>query len=112
MGIFSKVNPIELAKDAFSLIDQAVVDKDLKLQLQLKVQEMSHQMRLAELGTETIPWVDALHKMGRQIISLVTVLGIIAILITGIELSQQDLLAIVTAAAPGSIYNWVKGKGK
>ena len=88
------------------------MDKDQKLALIFKVQEMAQEMRLAELQTKTVPWVDALHKMGRQILSLVSVIGVLVLLFSGHDLTQNELLAILTASAPTGIYNWVKGKGK
>ena len=109
MGIFQKLNPAEIVKDAFSLIDQAVVDKDAKLKLTFAVMELQQQMRLAELATTTVPWVDAVHKLGRQIISVVSIAAVVVLKLNGYEISMEELLALSGA---GVAYNIVKGKGK
>lgn len=57
--------------------------------------------------TKTVPWVDALHKMGRQIISLVSVAAGVTVLYLQPDIDVTSLAAVL---APGGIYNWIKGK--
>lgn len=120
MGIFEKLNPIKQLQSsidnvmdgAIDLADQAILDKDKLNEIRLELYKIATNTYLAELSTQTVPWVDALHKMGRQILSLVTVLAVAGLLFAGIDLSQYDLFALLGGAAPASIYNYVKGHGK
>ena len=61
-----------------------------------------------ELATKTVPWVDALHKMGRQITSY---LGY-ALAFYMTYKGGVDPLAIMSVVAPGGIYAAMKNKGK
>lgn len=93
----------------FDVIDQAVVDKDKAAELRAGLEEMANQVYLAELSTPTVPWVDALHKMGRQIISIATLaLGFYCVH-TGAD--PAALMALAGGALPGAAYNVVKGRG-
>jgi hypothetical protein len=91
------------------IVDKAVLDKDQANELKevfRQLEERSYQM---ELETETIPWIDGLHKMGRQIISLVSIIGGYIFLS---YYPDVDPMKLATLSAPGGIYAWVKGKGK
>ena len=61
-----------------------------------------------ELKTKTIPWVDALHKMGRQIMNYVLVGYALVCVFTGHEITQYELLLI---GGPNIAYQLIKGKG-
>jgi len=63
---------------------------------------------LEELKTKTIPWVDALHKMGRQIMNYVLVGYALVCVFTGHEITQYELLLI---GGPNIAYQLIKGKG-
>ena len=91
------------------LADKWIVDKDAKIQIEAQLEQLKQQVYITELGVSTIPWVDALHKMGRQIISLVTLVGGI-----GLVYFKPDVDPMVLAmiAGPSGIYNFAKGKGK
>lgn len=105
MGIFKFKETIDKAVD---IIDQAVVDQDKSNELKFLIQSLEHDMRLAELGTVTVPWVDALHKMGRQIISLASIIAIVVLKLYGIDLSMEEMVAMGGA---GVAYNVIKGRG-
>lgn len=95
--------------DVTDLASEYIEDKDKRNELNAKLRELQHQVYLTELNTKTIPWVDALHKMGRQIISLVTIAGAGALIYLKPEI---DPMAIVSMVAPGGIYNFIKGQGR
>lgn len=89
-------------KQGVDIIDQMVEDKDL-------AKKLNQQLYLVELSTKTVPVIDAIHKMGRQIISLLTLI-IPAILVYHDPTIEPMTLAAI--AGPSGIYNYIKGKGK
>ena len=103
---FNWLNPINKALD---IAGEFVEDKDKRNELNAHLQQLKEQVYLAELNTQTIPWVDALHKMGRQILSLLNLI-IPAVLLY----FQPDInpAAIVAICGPSGIYNYAKGKGR
>lgn len=104
------LNPFNKITD---IISEVVTDKDLKNQLTFQLDELKHQMRMTELNTKTVPWVDAIHKIGRQLISVVTVLSAALLLHFNPDLDMAKMAAIMgIGAAPGGIYNLIKGRGK
>lgn len=108
---------------ALGIIDKAVVDKDQKIaiegeldKLQIELQKLAQQVYMSELQTKTVPWVDAFHKMGRQLLSYLT-LGLTAYIILdmnakGIEIGLEVVFAILGGSTPAGIYNLAKGKGR
>ena len=60
--------------------------------------------------------MDALHKMGRQILSLLNLImggGILIYMIhEGYEPTLETFAAVMAISAPTTAYNYVKGKGK
>ena len=97
------LNPIGKALD---IADKFVEDKDKKLELTASLNELKEQVYLAELGTQTVPWVDALHKMQRGILSILCLGAATWMSIEGVE-AQNILMAV----SPAGIYNFIKGKG-
>jgi len=110
MGLLSKLNPFrgQITK-ALDLADQAITDKDALNDLKYSLRELKESTYQLELATKTVPWVDGLHKMGRQIISLVSIFAIVGLKLYGVDLSVEEMLAL---AGPGGIYNFVKGTGE
>lgn len=104
MGMLDWINPFNKVAD---LVSEVVVDKDARIKINAELETLKQQVYLAELGVETVPWVDALHKMSRTIISLVS-------MVLGAYMAANDvpIEQIAAAVAPGGIYNWVKGKGR
>lgn len=106
MSIFNWAKPIS---DAIDVVDQFVEDKDKKTELKYALEQLKEQTYQMELQTKTIPWVDAVHKMGRQLMSWASML------IPAILLYHQpdiDPMALMAIAGPTGVYNFVKGKGK
>ncbi len=104
--MFDWLKPISQAID---VVDQLVEDKDQANQLKNDLEKLREQVYMQELKTQTIPWVDALHKMGRQIVSILNL-----IIPAGLLYLQPDIdpLAVAAIVGSGSIYNFVKGKGQ
>lgn len=110
MGIFEKLNPFRGAIDsALEIVDEAVIDKDKMMELRFRLYEAANTVYLTELQVQTIPWVDALHKMGRQMLSVFVLIGYVLLKVRGVEVPFDELVAIV---APATAYNIVKGRGK
>ena len=104
--MFDWLNPFNKIAD---IVDKAVIDQDQKIALTNALEQLKEQVYMRELDTKTVPWVDALHKMGRQIISLVNIVAGIVIMYINPEVDPLSLAAVLGA---GGIYNAVKGKGK
>ncbi len=98
-----------LANKATDIVDKVVEDKDAKNEFKYLMDKLKEEVYITELGTKTIPWVDALHKMGRQIISLITVLVFGFIIYSNPEV---DLVKLLTAAGPAGLYTLIKGTGR
>jgi hypothetical protein len=104
--MFDWLNPFNKIAD---IVDKAVIDQDQKIALTNALEQLKEQVYMKELDTKTVPWVDALHKMGRQIISLVNIVAGIVIMYINPEVDPLSLAAVLGA---GGVYNAVKGKGK
>ena len=105
-------NPLQwlgIIDKGVDIIDKAVVDKDKQIELQEIFRQLKEQTYQLELNTKTVPWVDALHKMGRQILSLLSLVVPAVLLYTNPDINPAALAAALT---PGGIYNFVKGKGQ
>lgn len=105
MSWIDYINPFTKVTD---LVSEAIVDPD-------KANEINKALMLAaeatynrELSTKTIPWVDALHKMGRQITGY---LGY-GLAFYMVHTGGVDPIALVAAVSPGGIYAAMKNKGK
>ena len=90
------------------IVDKTVLDKDMANNLKGELLKLGEQVHLKALGTKTIPWVEALHKMTRPIGTWISY-GLCAYMIhSGIN----DPVALAACFAPGGVYNWQKGKGR
>lgn len=103
MSFLDYINPFNKVAD---LISEVVEDKD-------KANDIRKQLMLAaestynnELSTKTVPWIDALHKMGRQITGY---LGY-ALAFYMTYKGGADPVAVMASVAPGGIYAAMKGK--
>lgn len=105
MSFLDFINPF---KDVTDLVSEYVEDKDKANEINAKLMLAAEATYNNELSTKTVPWVDALHKMGRQITGY---LGYgLAFYMT--YKGGVDAMAIMAAVAPGGIYAAMKNKGK
>lgn len=110
MSLVNWINPFNKVTD---LISEAVTDKDKKNELNHALEVLKQQVYMQELQTKTVPWVDALHKLGRQIIALATVGGGVALLWFRPDMPIEKIgIVMGLSAAPGGLYTLMKGKGK
>lgn len=103
---FEWINPFNKVAD---IVSEVVEDKDARNKINGELETLKQQIYIIELNTKTIPWVDALHKMGRQIISFYSVVAGTVILYFNPDINPLVLAAVL---GPGGIYNAVKGRGK
>lgn len=99
----------DLINKTHNIVDQVVEDKDKKNEILQNLQVIGQQVYLKELETKTVPWIDAIHKMGRQILNFTTIIAVVALLLLGIEITPT--VAIIMGG-PNAAYQIVKGKGK
>ena len=110
MALLDWINPFNKVVD---LVSEVVVDKDKKHALDSALAELKETVYMAELNTKTVPWVDALHKMGRQIISMATIIAGAVLFHFHPDIDIQKLLMLLGASSgPGVVYNLIKGKGR
>lgn len=111
----------------FDLVREVVPDKDKQAELQLRLAEvqarvtdalitattrnaeLEAQVRTAELNIKTYPWVDAVHKMGRQLHAAAIIVAVVVFQTLGKPISADVLMVM---AAPGTLYTYIKGKGQ
>lgn len=110
-GIFSGVATIgrEANKTISGVGARLAFDKDLLVELATKGEERALAAYLAAVQVKTIPWVDALHKMGRQIqVYLVIALAWYC------ASQGKDLPPVAWSVVGGAVgvYGIMKGKGK
>ena len=101
MNFLDFINPF---KDITNLVSEVVEDKDKANEINKKLMETAENTFIVELGTKTVPWVDALHKMGRQITGY---LGY-ALAFFMVSKGGVDPMAVMAAVAPGGIYAAMK----
>lgn len=105
MSLVDWINPFNKVAD---VVSEYVEDKDAKNRIMGELETLKQQVYMKELDTKTVPWVDAMHKMGRQILS------VLSLIIPAVLIYLQpdiDSGAIAAMVAPGGVYNWAKGKG-
>ena len=99
--------------DTTDIIKEAVTDKDKQNEilgnLQQGQQKLNEILYLAELQTKTIPWVDGLHKMGRQILAMSSIVATVTLLLFDITITPAIALII---GGPTTAYTLIKKQGK
>lgn len=88
-------------------------DVDKRNALVMQFLQMREETRRAEVARVTVPWVDALHKMGRQIFWLAMGAGIVVLIAMGkgAELQQHAELLLAVLGG-GGLYTAIKGRGR
>jgi hypothetical protein len=105
MNFLDYINPFNKVTD---LISEVVEDKDKANEIKRELMQAAEATYNNELSTKTVPWVDALHKMGRQITGY---LGY-GLAFYMVYRGGVDPMAVMAAVAPGGIYAAFKNKGK
>ena len=99
----------DLIKGTTDIIKEVVVDKDKQNEIIGNLKQIEQQVYMAELNTKTVPWVDAFHKMGRQILNYATIVFVVVCVLTNTTIDQNMVLLL---GGPNAIYQLVKGRGK
>lgn len=115
----------EFIKGLFSLLGGGTVGKVLDIALEKtedvdkrnalieRFLEMKEVTRRVEIQRVTVPWVDAVHKMGRQLFWFSFLVGVLALIATG---HSQDLInqvqLLLSIAGGGGAYTVLKGRGQ
>lgn len=105
MSFLDFINPFNKVAD---IVDQYVEDKDKANEIKQGMFAAAEDTYRKELETRTVPWVDALHKMGRQLTSY---LGY-ALAFYMVHKGGVDPLAIMASVAPGGVYAAFKNMRK
>lgn len=103
MSFLDFINPF---KDVTNIISEAVEDKDKANEINRKLMMAAEATYKTELNVKTVPWVDALHKMGRQITGY---LGY-GLAFYMVHKGGVDPMAMIAAVSPGGIYAAMKNK--
>lgn len=89
------------------LISEAIEDVDKLNTIKGNLETLKQDVYKIELQTKTVPWVDALHKMGRQLTGYLGYTLAFYMVHEGF-----DAMAVMAAVAPGGLYAVFKNKGK
>ena len=103
----------KLFSDTTDIIKKVVVDKDRQNAIlgnlnQIKLQ-IDKELYIKELETKTIGWIDAMHKMGRQILAAMSIIATVILLLLSIEITPTVALII---GGPTTAYTLIKRAGK
>lgn len=94
---------------AIDLASEAVVDKDKQNALIAHLEEIKIGVAyIEELRTKTVPWMDGLHKMGRQILNVLVLVVWCIGMGLGHEFTQWDVFIL---GGGNCAYQLIKGKG-
>ena len=103
----------KLFENTTDIIKEVVIDKDQqnKILENLEVIKlaMEKDMYLKELEIKTVPWVDALHKMGRQILNVLIMVAVVWLMLSGKTITPEVALLL----GGGNVaYQLIKKAGK
>ena len=99
----------DLVRGTSDIVKEVVVDKDKQNQIIGNLKQIEQQVYMAELATKTVPWVDALHKMGRQILNFLNIATVIAFALWDVPITKEIALLL---GGPNVAYQLIKGKGR
>jgi len=96
-----------------NIIQEAVLDKDKANEILENLDTIrmtvEKEVYVKELETKTVPWIDGLHKLGRQILNLLVIIAVCLLMLSGKTITPEVALIL----GGGNIaYQFVKGKGK
>lgn len=101
------------ASKALDLAIERTEDVDKRNALVLEYYRLREETKRAEIGRVTVPWVDALHKMGRQLYIAGATAGVLVLLATGHGAELERYADFVwTVLGIGGGYVALKGRGQ
>ena len=101
---------LSIADKTTEIIKETVTDVDKANELIANMEKIKEGSSfLAALSTQTVPWLDGLHKMGRQILNIATIIAVLILLLNDIEITGPAALVL---GGPNAAYQFIKGKGK
>jgi len=103
--LFGTGGGVNVVSKSLDLASEYIEDPDKRNDLAVRVIEAN----IASNNAQTIPWVDALHKMGRQLMMFALMFMYYYSWKSGNPMPFEDLALL--AAGPG-VYTLLKGKGK
>jgi len=114
MSILEKLPFIgKLFEDAIGVVKEVVPDVDARNVILGKLGEISDGIEkdvyLRELDTKTVPWVDSIHKMGRQLLNLITIFAVVFLVYHDKDVTGPMVLLM---GGGNAVYQYIKGKGK
>lgn len=103
----------KLFESTAEIVKESVTDVDASNRiiesLDTLQQEVNGRLYEAELNTKTVPWVDALHKMGRQLTNYLLIVVVTILLLCEVEITGPVALLM----GGGNVaYQFIKGRGK
>lgn len=109
LGFFSS----DTASKVIEVALEKTEDVDKRNALVMQFLQMREETRRAEVSRVTVPWVDALHKMGRQLFWLLMGVGAMVLIAIGkgAELQQHAELLFAVLGG-GGLYTAIKGRGR
>lgn len=101
------------ASKALDIALEKTEDVDKRNALVLEYYRIREESKRAEINRVTVPWVDALHKMGRQLYIAGATAGVFVLLATGHGADLERYADFVwTVLGIGGGYVALKGRGK
>lgn len=114
LGLFGAGGTGATAVDkGLDIVLEKTEDVDKRNALYLEYFRIKEETRRQEINRVTVPWVDAFHKMGRQLYWAGVTAGVMVLIGMGkgAELAQYAEF-FSAAVAGGGIYTVLKGRGR
>lgn len=110
-GLFSLLTGNTVSR-ALDIALEKTEDVDKRNALVIQFVTIKEETRRAELARVTIPWVDAAHKMGRQIFWLASMVAVVVLIATGHSQEIMDnAQLLMSISGGGGLYTLLKGRG-
>lgn len=84
-------------------------DQDLeKMRIDIDGLRAQNEVYVEELKTKTVPWVDAAHKMGRQLLNVFNIVAVIILMLNGQTITPEVAILL---GGPNIAYQLIKKAG-
>ena len=100
-----KTDPQAILKLRLAEMDYKVKMREQDIE-ELRVQWSPH---IEETKAKTVPWVDGLHKLGRQILNLFNIVATVWLMLDGKTITPEVVLLL---GGPNVAYQLIKGRGQ